>query len=247
MSSLDAVLIVLAGFGAGTINTIVGSGSLITFPTLLAVGFPPVVANVTNTVGLVPGSAAGAFGYRRELAGQRGRLVRLGSATLLGALSGGLLLLMLPEGVFKTVVPALIALACVLVVIQPWLVRRLRFTRPHGNGGPLVWLAIFASGIYGGYFGAAQGVILIAILALGFNDDLQRANAAKNVLAGLANLVAGLLFMLVADVAWFAALLVALGATLGGVVGAQVGRRLPPLVLRGFVVLVGLAAIVALR
>jgi hypothetical protein len=243
---VEAGLVVLAGLGAGTINAVVGSGSLITFPTLVWVGLPPVVANVSNTVGLVPGAASGAWGYRRELAGQRGRLLRLGAGTLTGSVVGAILLLVLPPGVFATVVPALILLACLLVVIQPWLVRRLA-DRPRGHhGGPLVWLAIFATGMYGGYFGAAQGVLLIAVLAVGLDETLQRANAAKNVLGGLANLVAGVLFIVLADVNWAAAGLVAAGATVGGLLGARVGRRLAPAVLRAIVVLIGIIAVVTL-
>ncbi|HEX5994260.1 MAG TPA: sulfite exporter TauE/SafE family protein [Jiangellales bacterium] len=246
MSLVEAGLIMLAGLGAGTINAVVGSGSLITFPTLLWVGLPPVVANVSNTVGLVPGSASGAWGYRRELAGQRRRLLRLGAGTLTGSLVGAILLLVLPPDVFAAVVPVLILLACVLVVIQPWLVRRLADRPRHLHGGPLVWLAIFATGMYGGYFGAAQGVLLIAVLAVGLDETLQRANAAKNVLGGLANLVAGALFIFVADVDWAAAGLVAAGAVVGGLVGARIARRLAPAVLRAIVVLIGIIAVVTL-
>ncbi|HEX6327079.1 MAG TPA: sulfite exporter TauE/SafE family protein [Jiangellaceae bacterium] len=246
MNLVEAGLVVLAGLGAGTINAVVGSGSLITFPTLIWVGLPPVVANVSNTVGLVPGAASGAWGYRRELAGQRGRLLRLGAGTLSGALVGAILLLVLPPDVFATVVPALILLACLLVVIQPWLVRRLADRPRRDHGGPLVWLAIFATGMYGGYFGAAQGVLLIAVLAVGLDETLQRVNAAKNVLGGLANLVAGLLFIVVADVNWAAAGLVAAGAVVGGLLGARVARRLAPAVLRAVVVLIGIIAVVTL-
>lgn len=246
MNLVEAGLVVLAGLGAGTINAVVGSGSLITFPTLVWVGLPPVVANVSNTVGLVPGAASGAWGYRRELAGQRGRLLRLGAGTLTGSVVGAILLLVLPPGVFATVVPALILLACLLVVIQPWLVRRLADRPRRDHGGPLVWLAIFATGMYGGYFGAAQGVLLIAVLAVGLDETMQRANAAKNVLGGLANLVAGLLFIVVADVNWAAAGLVAAGAVVGGLLGARVARRLAPAVLRAVVVLIGIIAVVTL-
>ena len=246
MSLVEATLIALAGLGAGTINAVVGSGSLITFPTLVWVGLPPVVANVSNTVGLVPGAVSGAWGYRRELAGQRDRLVRLGMCTLTGSVVGAILLLVLPPGVFAAVVPVLIMLACVLVVIQPWLVRRLADRPRRDHGGPLVWLFVFATGMYGGYFGAAQGVLLIAVLALGLDETLQRVNAAKNVLAGLANLVAGVLFVIVADVNWAAAGLVAVGAAAGGLLGARVARRLPPAALRAVVVLIGIIAIVTL-
>jgi uncharacterized membrane protein YfcA len=243
----EAVSVALAGRAAGTINTVVGSGTLVTFPVLLAVGYPPVLANVTNTVGLVPGSLSGAIGYRAELAGQGRRLVRLGVASVLGGLTGGLLLLVLPESAFRAVVPVLIGLACVLVVAQPWLAGRLR-TRQGGSrkahGGPVLHGAVFAAGIYGGYFGAAQGVLLIAVLGLLLDEHLQRVNAAKNVLALLVNAVAALLFVSVTDVAWTAALLIAAGAVVGGQLGASVGRRVPQRVLRGLVVVVGVVAIV---
>jgi hypothetical protein len=244
----EALAVALAGFAAGTINTIVGSGTLITFPVLLAVGYPPVLANVSNTVGLVPGSASGAIGYRVELAGQRARLVRLGTASFIGAVLGAVALLVLPEGAFKAIVPVLIAGACVLVVVQPrlsaWLDRRGRALHPHG--GPLLYAGVLGAGIYGGYFGAAQGVLLIAILGLMLDEHLQRVNAAKNVLALLVNLVAALVFIAVTDVAWQAAALIAVGSVVGGQVGALVGRRIPPTLLRAIIVVVGVVAIVQL-
>lgn len=244
LSALDAVAIILAGIAAGTINTVVGSGSLITFPTLLAVGYPPVLANVTNTVGLAPGSFSGSVGYRRELAGQRGRLIWLGAASVSGSVVGAALLLVLPARVFDAVVPALVLLGCVLVVLQPWLVDRLAHRRSqHHHGGPLVWLAVLLIGVYGGYFGAAQGVLLVAVLGLGLDEALQRVNAAKNVLATLVNGVAALFFIVATDVAWAAAVLLALGAIVGGVIGARVGRRLPDRLLRGFIVVIGLVAV----
>ena len=157
---------------------------------LLAVGYEPVVANVSNTVGLVLGSATAAWGYRAELEGQRRRLMRLGCASVTGGITGAVLLLVLPEGAFKAIVPVLIVGACILVLVQPRLVQRLRPLRREGHVGPLLLAGVYAAGIYGGYFGAAQGVLLIGILGLGLREDLQRSNAAKNVLAGLVNLVA---------------------------------------------------------
>ena len=247
MTGLEALLVLLAGVAAGTINTIVGSGTLVTFPTLLAVGYPPVLANVSNTVGLVPGGVSGAIGYRRELAGQRSRMLRLGSASLLGGITGALLLLWLPAEAFEAIVPVLIGIGCVLVVAQPWISRRVR--PPHrapAHGSALVWLLVLLAGVYGGYFGAAQGVLLIAILGLGLDETLQRVNAAKNVLAGLVNGVAALVFIVVTDVAWAAAGLIAAGSIIGGQLGATAGRRLPSPVFRGFVAVVGVVAIVAL-
>src|SRR5579863_638607 len=167
MSALEALAITGAGLVAGTINTIVGSGSLITFPTLLAFGFTPVVANVSNTVGLVPGSVSGAVAYRIELRGQRRRILALGVAAIAGGATGALLLLNLPGSVFRHVVPALILAACVLVAIQPRISARLSDrggAPPHGGRGLVA--TVFVTGVYGGYFGAAQGVILMSLLSI---------------------------------------------------------------------------------
>ena len=242
--------VLLAGVAAGTINTVVGSGTLITFPTLLAFGVPPVTANVSNTIGLVPGSVSGAIGYRRELVGQRARLIRLASASLLGGVVGAVLLLALPEEAFSAIVPVLIGLGCLLVVLQPTISRRVALRR-EGRGtvhehGPLwVWVLVFATGVYGGYFGAAQGVLLMAVMGIGIQETLQRLNAVKNVLAGLVNGVAAVIFMVVAEVDWVVAALIAVGSVVGGQLGATVGRRLPPLALRIVIVLVGVAALTA--
>jgi len=248
VSPLEAALVALAGVGAGTINTIVGSGTLITFPTLLAFGVPPVTANVSNSIGLVPGSVTGAIGYRRELSGQRARVLRLASASLLGGLTGGVSLLVAP-GAFEVIVPALILLGLVLVVTQPrisaYVARRHEATGglPE-NGAWWVWPGMFLCGVYGGYFGAAQGILMMAVLGIGVAETLQRLNAAKNVLAALVNGVSGVLFALVAEVDWLIVLLIAVGATIGGVIGASVGRRLPAAVLRAVIVVVGVVALV---
>jgi uncharacterized protein len=248
MSLLAALAILGVGLAAGTLNTIVGSGSLITFPTLLALGYPPVVANVSNTVGLVTGSISGAIGYRRELEGQLPRLRVLAVASLAGGLTGGLLLLALPASVFRDVVPALILVACVLVALQPRLSRRVaEGDRPvRAHGGPLLFGSVFMTGVYGGYFGAAQGVMLIALLGVFLDDDLQRLNAAKNVLAALVNGIAALLFIVFADVNWAVAGLLAVGAITGGQVGATLGRRISPGWLRAVIVVVGVAVAVRL-
>ena len=253
MSVLQALAVFIAGIAAGTINTVVGSGTLITFPVLLGVGYAPVVANVSNTVGLVPGSASGAFGYRRELSRQRDRLMPLGVASLLGGITGAVLLLSLPASAFKAIVPVFIAAALVLIMIQPRLSRvmaaraaRAGRSRDGHRPGPLAICGVFASGVYGGYFGAAQGILLLGILSLSLDDELQRLNALKVVLAGVVNLVAGVLFVIVAHVAWLPAGLIAVGSLLGGVLGARYGRRLPPPVLRGVILIVGIVAIVRL-
>jgi uncharacterized membrane protein YfcA len=244
----EILAIALAGLAAGTVNTVVGSGTLITFPVLLAFGYSPVTANVSNTIGLVPGSVSGAVGYRRELAGQRRRALRLGACSVLGAIAGAILLLVLPASAFKAIVPAFIAIALVLVVLQPRINRALaeRESRVAHEHGILTPLAIFATGIYGGYFGAAQGILLLGILGVALPESLQRINALKNVLAGLANGVAALIFAVVADVAWAPAALIGAGSIVGGQIGATYGRRLSPDALRGLIVVVGIAAIVKL-
>lgn len=236
----------VAGLAAGAMNTVVGSGTLITFPVLLALGVPPVTANVSNTIGLVPGSLSGAWSYRRELAGQRERLIRLGSASLIGGIAGAVLLLVLPAGVFKAVVPVLIIAALGLVVAQPWLSRRLAGAERQGSAARpvLLWGAVLLTGVYGGYFGAAQGVLLIAILATLLEADLQRMNAVKNVLTGLVNGVAGVIFIVLAHPEWTYVAVIAVGSAIGGQIGGLIGRRLSPLVLRGVIVVVGVAALV---
>jgi uncharacterized protein len=278
VSPAEAVAILGAGIAAGAINAVVGSGSLITFPTLLAFGFPPVVANVSNNVGLVPGNVSGAYGYRRELAGQRGRLIRLGIAAVIGGLTGAILLLSLPASAFTLIVPALILIACVLVLIQPrmggWLAaRRAQAAGEDGNGdgggdgdgedgggdgdhvgrasradhvGPVLAGGMLLSGAYGGYFGAAQGVLVIGLLGSFLDESLQRVNAAKNVLVALVNATAAIVFILFAHVSWLAVLLIAAGSTIGGLLGAKFGRRLPPTALRLLVVVIGIIAAVKL-
>ena len=250
MSLGEAIAILLAGVAAGTINTVVGSGTLITFPTLLAFGVPPVTANVSNTVGLVPGSLSGAIGYRAELAGQLRRIRVLGLASLLGGAVGAGLLLWLPSKAFDAIVPALIALGVLLVITGPAISRRVA-ARAATRGGIAehgvwwVWPAVFAAGVYGGYFGAAQGVLLMAILGIGVADALQRHNATKNVLALIVNGVAAIVFIIKADVDWKIAGLIAAGSIVGGQLGATVGRRLPPAVLRAVIVVVGVVALVS--
>jgi len=247
VTPLDAGIIGLVGVVAGAMNTVVGSGTLVTFPVLLAMGYPPVVANISNGLGLVPGSVTGAIGYRRELTGQRDRLLRLGVVTALGAVAGALLLLVLPADAFEAVVPALILLALVLVVFQPWLARRLaRRERRHEHGGPVLLAGVFGVGIYGGYFGASQGVLNLALMGIMLDEDLHRLNAAKNVLTATANLVSGMVFVFVADVAWPVVALLAAGSIVGGLLGGLTGRRLRPSWLRALIVLVGLVAIVQL-
>ncbi|WP_188274573.1 sulfite exporter TauE/SafE family protein [Streptomyces sp. CBMA152] len=252
LSIWEALAVFAAGVGAGTINTIVGSGTLITFPVLLATGLPPITANVSNTLGLVPGSISGAIGYRDELTGQRHRVLRLGVAALIGGLTGAILLLALPSKAFDAIVPVLVGLALLLVLFQPRIAAALRRrrettgTETHPDGGVLLLVGLFAASIYGGYFGAAQGVLYLSLMGLLLNESLQRINAVKNVLAAVVNGVAALFFLFVADFDWTSVLLIAVGSTIGGQIGAKVGRRLKPAVLRGVIIAVGVVAIVQL-
>jgi uncharacterized protein len=247
MGAADSILVFVAGLVAGTMNAVVGSGSLVTFPTLLALGYPPVVANVSNTIGLVPGSISGAIGYRDKLAGMSPTIWRLAPWCAGGALTGGLLLLALPDAVFEVVVVVLVALALVLVLLQPLLNRRLRERGSQSQHARwMLPIALFATGIYGGYFGAAQGVLFMAALGILLTQDLQQANAVKNVLAAIVNGAAAVLFIFASDPDWAVAGLIALGSVVGGQIGAVAGKKLPPLALRLVIVAVGLTAIVRL-
>jgi uncharacterized membrane protein YfcA len=248
MSIGEIVAIAVAGLAAGAINTLVGSGTLITFPVLLAFGYAPVTANVSNTIGLAPGNASGAFGYRRELGGQRTRVLRFGASSVLGGITGAVLLLVLPASAFKAIVPVFIAIALVLSVLQPrlsaWLSRR--EIDLESKAGALTLLAVYLTGVYGGYFGAAQGILLLGILGVALAQDLQRTNALKNVLVGLVNGVAGLYFIFAAHVDWGPVALIAGSSIVGAQLGARYGRRLPPEALRAVIVVVGVSAIVRL-
>ncbi|GGN72100.1 UPF0721 transmembrane protein [Actinoplanes lobatus] len=246
MHAIEAAQILAAGVVAGAINALVGSGTLVTFPVLLALGYPPVVANASNTVGLVPGSFAAAYGYRAEVATHRRLLLPLGAAAVAGAIGGALLLLVLPETTFGAVVPVLISLALVLIILQPWLVRTLRRRTAAGPRpvGPVLIGAVFAAGVYGGYFGAALGVLLLGVLGILVSPNLQQVNGLKNIIAGLANTVAALVFVAAGVVAWLPALLIAVGSVAGGMLGARYGRRLPDKVLRTVIVAVGLTAVI---
>jgi uncharacterized membrane protein YfcA len=247
----DVVLIVLAGLGAGAINALVGSGTLITFPTLVALGYPPVTSTMSNAVGLVAGSASGTWGYRAELSGQWGRLRWQVPASLTGAVLGAYLLLHLPEKVFTQIVPVLLVLALVLVVlgprIQTWARRRAEEagrSAEHITPGKMAALVIgtFAVGVYGGYFTAAQGILMVGLMGALLPESVQRMNAAKNLLTLLVNMVAAAGYTLVAfdRISWPAAGLIAAGSLVGGFVGARYGRRLSPTALRATIVVVGL-------
>jgi len=238
------LILVAAGLAAGIINAVVGSGTLIVYPVLIALGVPPVLANGTNTTGLCLGSLASAVGYRRELKGRMRRLAAPLVGTVVAATFGAWLVIALPAHVFASVVPWLILMAAVMVAIQPrvgrWLKSR-RGDKPHS----LVTLTAGTStvGIYGGYFGAAQGVFYMAVLGVLYDSNIQRSNGAKNLLASAANLTAAVVFALSGRVLWLAALAVAIGAIAGGFTGAHIGRRLPDKAMR--IALVTIAVISA--
>ncbi|OMH33042.1 sulfite exporter TauE/SafE family protein [Tersicoccus sp. Bi-70] len=255
MGILESALIVIAGLWAGAINSIVGSGTLVTFPVLVALGIPPVTATISNAMGLIPGNAAGALGYRAELKGM-GRLVaRLLPASLLGGITGATLLLHLPESVFELVAPFLIVIALAFVILQPrlqaWVRRRAEARRQPAAGEeglhqpPVLYVLVFLAGIYGGYFVAAQGILLVGILGVFMVGSLQAANAMKNVLVLGVNMIAAISYLIFAfgRIDWWAVLLIAIGSTVGGLVGARIGRRLKPVVLRSVIVVLGLVAL----
>jgi uncharacterized protein len=247
MELWEAVAILLAGVAAGGINAVAGSGTLFTFPVLLALGYPPITATVSNSIGLAPGTLSGTIAYRRELAGQRARLIRFGTMSFFGAMTGAMLLIYLPSGVFESVVPFMIGGACVLIILQPRITRWARSRRPASkNGGPWMPVGAYAAGTYGGYFAAAQGIILISLLGATLDDDLQRLNALKNALATIANSTAAVFYIVLAAPAWPVVGLLAVGTIVGGYLGANFGRKLSPTALRAVLVVVGLTAAVQL-
>ncbi|MDO5502994.1 MAG: sulfite exporter TauE/SafE family protein [Actinomycetia bacterium] len=273
MSALDALAILVAGFGAGMINAIVGSGTLLTFPTLLWVGYAPVTANVSNTLGLVAGGAAGSWGYRHELVGAGPTLKRLLPMSVIGAAVGAALVIVLPPGVFEAAVPVLIGIGAVLVVAGPRMqaVMARRRAAAGSPGSPTsesaaesavggdatteaakgpglaLLIGVLLAGMYGGYFGAAQGVILIGLMSLLTTHHLQRINGFKNILATAANIVGAITFLIIApdQIVWSVVGLIAVGSLLGGLAGAAVGRRIPTTPLRIFILIVSVIAIVA--
>ncbi|MFJ4414550.1 sulfite exporter TauE/SafE family protein [Streptomyces sp. NPDC088925] len=267
----EGLLIGIAGVWAGAINTVVGSGTLVTFPVLVALGYPPVTATTSNAVGLITGTITGAYGYRRELAGQGRRVARLAVASFFGAIGGTALLLSLPKDAFEVIVPVLVGMSVLLVALQPLATKRLRnrkaakaeaagtgtepttadtATTPAGPGAapftPLLYVLIFLIGVYGGYFTAAQGIMLVGVMGLLLADPLQRINAFKNVLSAVVNLVAGIIYAVVAPVDWAVIAILAVSSILGGFLGARIGRRLSPTVLRATVIVIGVAAVVRL-
>ncbi|MEV7014814.1 hypothetical protein C1708_02005 [Streptomyces sp. DH-12] len=251
MTPLEMAGVFGAGVGAGALNAVVGSGTLVTFPVLLAAGLSPLTATVSNALGLVPGAVSGAVGYRRELAGQGSRVRKLGAGAALGGITGAVLLLALPAEAFETIVPCLVGLALVLVALQPLISRKVRERRPSDrpvrrDGGRPLFAGLTLASVYGGYFAAAQGIIYLSLMGLLLDEPLQRLNAVKNVLAAVVNTVAAVFFLFVADFDWTAVALIAAGSALGGQLGAATGRRFRPVVLRALVIAVGTVALVQL-
>lgn len=235
------LLITLAGFGAGALNSVVGSGTLITFPALIAFGIPPITANVSNNLGLVPGAIAAFRGNRHELKGTKSRLPQLLGWSAAGSVIGAFAVLKLPSKSFESIVPFLIIFGVALMLAQPLVLKFHPHVHSHRVSMP-VRIAVFLTGIYGGYFGAAQGVILIGILSAFAGESLLRANAMKNALAGTANFVAGMIFAVIAPVNWAIVLSISIGSTFGAYVGARYGRKIPKNAYRALIVVVGLTA-----
>ena len=251
MTVAESLLVVATGLGAGVLSSTVGVASLLSFPVLVALGLPPVVANVSNTLGLIPGGLGGVYGYRAEVreAGPIARTIVIVCA--LGAVAGAALLLGLPPGVFEAIVPWLILLTCALVGVQPrvaaWL--RARHEQQHGEAlaerrhmSPMTTAFATVTGAYGGYFGAGAGVMMVAVLGLGTDLELRVVNGLKTLSLMVGNIVAGLIFVVVADPRWDVVVLLAVGSLVGGYVGARIGRTLPDAVFRWAVVAAGIVA-----
>jgi uncharacterized membrane protein YfcA len=258
VTAWQIVAVTAAGIGAGVVNSVVGSGTLLTFPLLLALGYSRPVANASNTIGVIPGAVVGAYGYREELTGHAGFVVRLAVSSVLGGALGAVLFLSLPPRAFNAVVPGLVALATVLVLVQPRLAARMaerdgERAKPGWRLSPGLFVSTFLVGVYGGYFGGGQGVLLLGVLGLFLGEALQKVNGVKNVLAATANAVAGVLFAFAPHVfhsaphiAWEPALLIFFGSALGGQIGSRFGRKLHPNVLRGLIVVVGIVTVARL-
>lgn len=252
MSGAEEIVVLATGFVAGIMTSTVGVASLLSFPVLLAVGLPPVVANASNTVGMTPAGLSGSFGYRRELREHPRVTAAVIATCACGAVAGAVLLLALPPDVFETVVPWLILGTCLLVGAQPritrWLRRRHTGTAPEPRVlmSPLTTAFAALVGVYGGYFGAGSGVMMMAVLGLGLDLDFRVVNALKTLAVLASNVVASVIFVIVADLDWLAIVLLAAGSVLGGYAGARLGRRLPPALLRALIVVAGVTAAVTM-
>ncbi len=240
----SAALLAAAGLGAGAVNAVAGGGSLISFPALLAAGYPSITANVTNSIAVLPGYVGGSLAYRRELGGQAARIRALALTSGAGAAAGAALLLVSPASVFEAIVPWLILAACGLLAVQPRVAAAAR--RRRENSSPALHAAVFAATVYGGYFGAGLGIMLLAILGVFVDDELQRLNALKGVLSLLVAVVTAVGFAVFGPVAWDAAAIVGVTCLIGGALGVGVARRLSAAVLRGAVIAYGVAVAIVL-
>ena len=251
MTAAEVLLVLAAGLGAGVLSSTVGVASLLSFPVLVAIGLPPVVANVSNTLGMIPGGLGGVLGYRDEVR-EAGPIAKaIIAVCALGAVVGAALLLGLPPGVFEAIVPYLILFTCLLVGVQPRIARwlRARHERLHGEQladrhhmSPATTVFATITGVYGGYFGAGAGVMMVAVLGIGTDLELRIVNGLKTLSLMVGNIVAGIIFVFVADPRWDAAAILAAGSLVGGYVGARIGRKLPDAVFRGAVVVAGVVA-----
>lgn len=250
MQHVDLVhigILVVAGIVAGAVNAMAGGGSLISFPALLWVGYSPLVANVTNTVALVPGYLGGSVAYKSELAGQRRNVRDLGIVSLGGGLLGAFLLLAAPAAVFARVVPWLILFACALLLLQPVIKRWVQ--GEEGDAAErrtILLITQFVASIYGGYFGAGLGVLMLALLGVFLGESLQRLNALKGMLSLVINVISAIFFVIFAPVAWLPVLIMALASMAGGHLGVQIARRMSNTLLRGLVVAFGVVVAVKL-
>jgi uncharacterized membrane protein YfcA len=241
------LLLVAAGVAAGIFNGVAGGGTLIAFPTLLAMGYPALTANVTTTVGIWPGYLGGTAGFRREIVDQRSLVRVLAPAAGLGAVTGAALLLTTPSAQFANLAPWLVLFAAVLFAVQPLLLRAFGpGAHEHRTRRVLLFGGTFLTSVYGGYFGAAMGIMLLAVLGLALPDDLARTSALRTILSVLVNGIAALIFVARAELAWGAVAMLAVGSLVGGWVGAHMARRLPAPALRLIVVAIGLATAVKL-
>jgi uncharacterized membrane protein YfcA len=231
MTGADAALLAGAGLAAGAINSVAGGGSLVSFPALIATGMPTLSANVTNLIAVTPGYVGGTLGYRDELRGQRARAQRLGVAVVLGALAGAAILLVAPDDAFDLLAPFLVLVACAALAFQPRLVRAARARHLDERASALPLIA-FAGGIYGGYFGAGLGIMLLALLSAFVDDDLQRLNAIKGVLSLVVSVAAALVLAVLGPVRWGACAIIAVTSLLGGRAGVVLAKRLQPQTLR---------------
>lgn len=243
MTIVDAAILAASAFAAGLVNAVAGGGTLITFPALIATGVPPVAANATNTVALFPGQMASSFAYRSHIAEERQRALALAVPSVVGGILGAVLLLELPESTFKVAVPWLIVFACVILALQTQLKRVVASVR-HANHPAALWVAQLLISIYGGYFGAGIGILMLAAMGIMLPSSIQHANALKVLFALLINAVAAVIFVAKGAVHVPEAALMAIASIAGGFAGTHLAKRLPPAGMRGFAIMVGLYAAV---